>query len=362
MKRIVEVLEDGAQEGVYPGAVLLVAHRGEIVFLEAVGHRAIVPMKQPLKIDTVFDLASLTKPLATTLVMMRLVDQSIIDLDQPLSELLPFADLRDKRKLTPRLLLSHSAGLVDWKPFFMSLVQFPPEIRRAILREQIIGLPFAYSPGSSCLYSDLGFMILEWVIQERTGERLPAYLDRHFFGPLSLKKTFLGIGNRPKDVAPVEMAATEDCPWRKKIIQGDVHDENAYALGGYSGHAGLFGTAGEVHVIVNLLREHYQGRRGDYFGPDTVRSFFKRQEIAEGSTWALGWDTPSPVASSAGKTFSSNSVGHLGFTGTSVWMDLEKDVVVILLSNRIHPTRTNGKIRAFRPKLHDKVMEVLFAL
>ena len=360
MKRIVEVLEDGTKEGVYPGAVLLIACRGEIVFLKAVGHRSIVPMKRPMKIDTVFDLASLTKPLATTLVMMKVVDQGIIDLDQALSELLPFADLRDKRKLTPRLLLSHAAGLADWKPFFMGLIQFPPEIRRAILREQIIGLPFAYSPGTSCIYSDLGFMILEWVIQERTGERLPSYLDRDFFGPLSLKKTFLGSENRPKDVTPEQMAATEDCPWRKKVIQGDVHDENAYALGGYSGHAGLFGTAEEIHAVVDLLREHYWGRRRDYFSPDTVRSFFKRQEIAKDCTWALGWDTPSPVNSSAGKTFSSNSVGHLGFTGTSVWMDLEKDVVVVLLSNRIHPTRTNEKIRAFRPKLHDKVMEVLF--
>jgi CubicO group peptidase (beta-lactamase class C family) len=188
---------------------------------------------------------------------------------------------------------------------------------------------------------------------------LPQYVEQHFYRPLSLQKTFFIEGNRQDQYSPHDFAPTEECPWRTKVIQGEVHDENAHALGGYSGHAGLFGTAEEVYEIVTLLREHYLGIRQDYLNPEMVRTFFTRQTRAEGSTWALGWDTPSLKDSSSGRFFSENSVGHLGFTGTSVWMDLEKDVVVILLTNRIHPTRDNEKIKTFRPELHDTVMKDL---
>ena len=128
---------------------------------------------------------------------------------------------------------------------------------------------------------------------------------------------------------------------------------------GYSGHAGLFGTAEEVLALVNMLREHYRGNRDDFFSAATVREFFRRQNIVKDCTFALGWDTPSPENSSAGKYFSEHSVGHLGYTGTSVWMDLEKDVIVVFLTNRVHPTRKNKKIKAFRPLIHDTVMEML---
>ena len=188
---------------------------------------------------------------------------------------------------------------------------------------------------------------------------LPRYLERHYYGPLSLQNTFFNEGNRQSKNPTHAFAATEECPWRNKVIQGEVHDENAHALGGYSGHAGLFGMAEEVYRVVNLLKDHYLGKRQDYLNPKTVRTFFTRQDKVEGSTWTLGWDTPSPEDSSSGRYFSGNSVGHLGFTGTSIWMDLEKDVVVILLTNRIHPRRDNTKIRAFRPQIHDLIMKEL---
>jgi CubicO group peptidase (beta-lactamase class C family) len=142
-------------------------------------------------------------------------------------------------------------------------------------------------------------------------------------------------------------------------MRGYVHDENAYVLGGYSGHAGLFGTAEEVYLLIDLLRVHFLGQRSDYLRPETVKTFFSRQDVVNGSTWALGWDTPSTQDSSSGRYFSSNSVGHLGFTGTSIWMDFEKDIIVVFLTNRIHPTRNNEKIKAFRPKIHDVIMEEL---
>ena len=369
-QKIIEVLQRGIDDAVFPGAVALVTWRGKIVFFEHVGYRSLVPHRAPMKRDTVFDLASLTKVMATTPAIMKLVDEGRIALDDPLSELIPHANLGDKKELTLRLLLTHSAGLADWKPFYEKLRDHLLKERKRLLREWIIEEPFAYQPGKGSLYSDLGFMLLEWVIEERTRETLPDFVQRNFYGPLGLKRTlFRGTseeGNPPRPhftkggkMSTEEFAATEHCHWRKRVLQGEVHDDNAWTLGGYSGHAALFSTAEEIYVIANMLREHYLGKRNDFFKPETVREFFRRQEIIKGSDWALGWDTRALEGSSAGKYFSRDSVGHTGFTGTSIWMDLEKDVIAILLSNRVHPKRDNDKIKQFRPVFHDAVMEEL---
>ena len=355
---VIEVLHRGIADRAFPGAVALVAQRGKIIFCEHVGDRSLVPERASMTRDTIFDLASLTKVFATVPAIMRLVDQGRISLDDPLSKLIPSAKLGDKRDLTLRLLLTHSAGLVDWKPFFEKLRDQPLTDRKRLLREWIIEEPFAYEPGKGSIYSDLGYMLLEWVIEEKTGHRLPEYVREYFYGPLGLKRTFFG-GGEGRGLAKEEFAATEDCPWRKKVLQGEVHDDNAWTLGGYSGHAGLFSTAEEIHVMANMLREHYLGKRKDFFKPETVREFLRRQDIVKGSDWGLGWDTRALEESSAGKYFSRDSVGHTGFTGTSIWMDLEKDVIAILLSNRVHPKRDNDKIKQFRPLFHDAVMEEL---
>jgi CubicO group peptidase (beta-lactamase class C family) len=351
------LLLEGIKEGIFPGAVLLTSHKGSIVFLEEAGYCSSTPRSEPIRKHTIFDLASLTKPLATTLAIMKLVDQGDLYLDQTLDSILPVDLPKDKRILTPRLLLCHCSGFADWRPFYLELERLEIEKRKESLRERLLNMPLIYRPGKETLYSDLGFMLLEWVVEERAGMPLHLFLDKHFYVPLSLKNTFFSSDIRPAGFADDRFAATEDCPWRKKIVSGYVHDENAYALGGYSGHAGLFGTAGDVYTLVNLLRNHFLGGREDYLRTETVRMFFSRQDIVKGSTWALGWDTPSPQGSSSGKYLSPNSVGHLGFTGTSVWMDLDKDIIVIFLTNRVHPTRNNEKIREFRPMIHDLVME-----
>jgi CubicO group peptidase (beta-lactamase class C family) len=357
--RIREFLLNGVREGVYPGAVLLVAREGEAVFFEEAGNRMILPQAEPMRKDTIFDLASLTKPLATTLAVMKLVDEGKIRLDQPIQDLITGEVPNDKKGLTPRLLLSHSAGFIDWQGFYLELEQFEPKERKSILRNRLLEMPLAYPPGKGTIYSDLGFMLLEWIVQHSAGEGMHEFLDEQFYIPLSLRRTFLGCADNLRTFASDEFAATEDCPWRKRIIQGDVHDENAYVLGGYSGHAGLFGTAEEVYGLVALLRSHFLGERSDFLSPDTVRAFFIRQKLVAGSTWALGWDMPSPENSSSGRYFSENSVGHLGFTGTSIWMDLEQDRIAILLTNRVHPTRNNEKIKAFRPQIHDLIVQEL---
>jgi len=356
-ERIEALLNKGVEAGVYPGAVLVTARGGMPPIFHAVGSRMLAPSERPMEKGTRFDLASLTKPLATTLAVMKLVDMGKMGLDQPLEALLPKAVPEDKKTITPRRLLSHSAGLVDWLPFYLQLDRVALEERKSLIREALLNLPLRYTPGTRTLYSDLGFMLLEWVIEAVAGVDLPQFMAQICFLPLTLKETGLFGGDIPDPSVRGRFAATEDCPWRKQIVQGRVHDENAYALGGYSGHAGLFGTAAEVYILANLLIEHWRRERSDFLRPETVRTFFQRQKRVQGGTWALGWDTPSLENSSAGKYFSPRSVGHLGFTGTSIWMDLEQDVVVILLTNRIHPTRKNEKIRAFRPLLHDSVME-----
>jgi serine-type D-Ala-D-Ala carboxypeptidase len=354
-KKLTDLLKDGLREGIYPGAVLLVALHGQINIIKAVGNRSIIPDVLPMKKDTIFDLASLTKPLATTLAIMRLVDKARIGLDESISKIIRSHPLGDKKDLTLRLILCHCAGLKDWMPFYKDIIHFEEGLRKGALRERIIEEPLLYPPGKQCLYSDLGFMLLEWVVEETSGETLRDFVHEKFYMPLGLKRTFLSKGDTPFDRE--EFAATEDCPWRKRVIQGEVHDENAYAAGGYSGHAGLFGTAEDVHIIAEMLKGHYLGKRNDFFSPEILREFFRRQEIIKGATWAMGWDTPSAEGSSAGRFISVNSVGHLGFTGTSLWMDLDQDMVVIFLSNRIHPGRDNVKIKSFRPLLHDLIFK-----
>ncbi len=351
-------MKKGVDEGVFPGAVLLVAHKDEVVFFEKAGNRALVPEPLPMKKDTPFDLASLTKPLVTTLSMMKLFDQGVVHPDQTLGDPLQISIPRDKTGITLRYLLSHCAGFRDWMPFYLELVNEKPQRRKSLLRERLLKDPLEYSPGKRTVYSDLGFMMLEWVIEKVAGGSLSRYFHEQFLMPLSLEKAlFLGINDSKRK--RVEFAATEVCPWRNRVLQGEVHDENASVLGGYSGHAGLFGTAQGVYGIAKSLKEHFHGLRDDCFKPKTVKTFFEKQSLVPGSTWALGWDTPSPAGSSAGRYFSSDSVGHLGFTGTSLWMDLHHDVLVVFLTNRIHPSRKNTNIRAFRPQLHNMIMEQL---
>ena len=353
---------NGVQKGVFPGAVLLVAYENEIVLFEVVGNRSLAPDDFPMQGETIFDLASLTKPLATSVALMKLVDEGTISLDQPLETLLPKSLPSAKKHLTCRQLLSHSAGFSDWKPYYIELVKYRPDERKSLVRKWILDSRLLYPPGRDSLYSDLGFIVLEWIVEEVAGMALDLFVEDCLYKPFLLDNTFLGNAISKGAYTKEIFAATEDCRWRNRIIRGEVHDENAFALGGFSGHAGLFGPAGDVYKIVNLLREHYAGLRHDFLKPDTVREFFRRQKGSNSFTWALGWDTPSRENSSSGKYFHPNSVGHLGFTGTSVWIDLEKNVSVVFLTNRVHPTRNNLRIKEFRPLLHDTVMKALLCV
>ena len=355
MKPVRGLMQRGVAEGVFPGGVLLVAKKDRVVFFEAFGHARLAP-ERPMTIDTVFDLASLTKPLATTLVLMLLVQQGRLSLEQTLGAAIPGFSTTKKKHITVRQLLSHTSGLPDYRPYYTKLNELSPSERKGSLRTLLLAEGLIQQPGEASLYSDVGFMILQWIVEVITRRPLDGVVEESVYLPLGLKNLFFVTSNVRKKKVDRPYAATENCPWRGKILDGVVHDENAYALGGVAGHAGLFGTAQDVYgILKELLRVYTDRPNSGLFRRDVVQTFLKRQ--SDIGSWALGFDTPSRPDSSSGRYFCDQSVGHLGFSGTSFWIDLLKGAIVILLTNRIHPNRENVKIRAFRPLLHDTVMD-----
>lgn len=349
-----QLMRQALDDGVFPGAVLLVSREGQRACHEAFGYRDLIT-RPPMTIDTIFDLASLTKPLATALAVMMLVEEKHLDLAQHLGDALPAFAKGPKAAIKIENLLYHNAGLADYRPFYQQLGHLPFDKRQKALRKLLIDEPLLHPIGSRVLYSDIGFMILEWLVEHTGGKRLDRFVSEKVYQPLGLGNLFfVDLKASPPQAV---FAATEQCAWRQKLLSGQVHDENAYVVGGIQGHAGLFGSAADVHrLLLELLAAYHGNHSRHLFSPNLVRVFFRR---LANSDKALGFDAPSPAGSSAGRFFSANSVGHLGFTGTSFWMDLERSIIVILLSNRVHPTRDNEAIKAFRPKLHDAVMEYL---
>ncbi|HXG53104.1 MAG TPA: serine hydrolase domain-containing protein [candidate division Zixibacteria bacterium] len=364
--------QEAVEQGVFPGAVVLVGREDEVVYQQAFGFRSLVPERTPMRIHTIFDLASLTKPLATTLAVMLLVKERKVRLDDRVTRFFPTFGVFGKHTVSVRQLLSHTSGLAAWKPYYEEIVKAERAGRihfvasrgaKSYVLEQIHRDRPVSVPGTQSLYSDLGFMVLGQLVEELTGATLDRFCQEQIFRPLELRSTsFVDLTQlRTRRLEPVvEMIApTENCPWRKKILCGEVHDDNAYAMGGVAGHAGLFSSAQDIHRLVSRLSRCYRGE--DNFLPaPLLREFLTRDGTVHDSSYALGWDTPSGTQSAAGSLFSPRSVGHLGFTGTSLWWDLDKNCHVILLSNRIHPTRKNERIRDFRPRIHDLIMKALF--
>lgn len=367
-----EAFNEAVAQGVFPGAVVLVAKGDEIAFERAFGCRSLAPEKTPMQSDTIFDLASLTKPLATAIAMMLLVREKKIRLEDRVTRFFPNFGVFGKTHVTFRHLLAHCSGLPAWKPYYEDIVKGEKDGRinfvasraaksyvfECIHREKPIALP-----GIQSLYSDLGFMLLGEVVEEISGWTLDRYCQDKIFKPTGLRSTsFVDLTQlRMRRLQPAKemIAPTENCVWRKKMLCGEVQDDNAYAMGGVAGHAGLFSSARDIHSLLRRLNRCLRGE--DPFVPaPLVREFFTRDQTVRGSTYALGWDTPSAENSSGGTHFSPSSVGHLGFTGTSVWWDQEKDCHVILLSNRVHPSRAGDKIKSFRPHIHDLIMKALF--
>jgi len=364
---------EAVEQQVIPGATIVVRVGDDVAFEGAFGFRTIQPDRQPMRLETVFDLSSLTKPLATAVAVMMLMRDGKLRLDDRVTRFCHDFGVHGKGRITFRNLLSHCSGLTAWRPFYQQIAEIERSGKvnfmasrgaKEYVYEQIHREKPQAASATTTIYSDLNFMLLGEVIEQIGGIALDRFCREKIYRPLGLRTTdFIDISmvrTRRLEPVPEMFAPTEVCPSRKRLLVGEVDDENAYAMGGVSGHAGLFAPVREVDRIVRELLASYHGR-SDFVPQKVLREFWTRDATVEGSTWALGWDTPSPAYSSSGRRFSPAAVGHLGFTGTSIWIEPERKIAVSLLTNRVHPRRDNQAIRDFRPKIHDLVMETLGA-
>jgi CubicO group peptidase (beta-lactamase class C family) len=362
-------LDRAVASGVFPGAVLAVRCGGEPAVHFCAGQLSTSPAGPPVRPSTTYDLASLTKPLATATSLALLIQEGCCSLDDIVAEHLPECAEAPIGAATIRHLLTHSSGLPAWRGFYERL---SPDGKIPSSREerdrakqsmlQLIRTEMqVYERGARSLYSDLGFTLLGMIVERRSRQPLGNFFYHRFVRPLGgLRIAFvlaeqLGefLDRVNKDDGGV--APTEVDPWRGRLLCGEVHDQNAAALGGEAGHAGLFGTAAAVLAVTGEWLRAYHGRKA-LLDQGIVREFTRQQQLGTASSWALGWDTPS-MPSSAGRHFPSLSFGHLGYTGTSVWVDPQHELEVVLLSNRVHPTSRNETIREFRPLIHDLVYQ-----
>lgn len=359
------------RHAVFPGAVLVVGRGGETVYSRAVGCRSLLPEVTAMQKDTVFDVASLTKVMVTVPLVMQAVEQGRLNVNKKLSEIVQTFATHGKERITIRHLLTHCSGFPATAPYYKRISKADTSDRLGIMTSrgavdliygEILRSALDNLPGKVTKYSDIGFILLGNVLETISGMPLDKLAQRGIFQPLELRSTgYIDLTKiRRRGIAPITemIAPTAECPWRHKILCGEVHDDNAWAMGGVAPHAGVFSTAEDVHAFAAEMINCYHGR-SDFLHRELVRQFWTLDTTVPGSTWALGWDTPSPQGSSSGQFFSPNSVGHLGYTGCSLWIDPEREIDVVLLSNRIHPSVENNAIKEFRPMIHDLVMEAL---
>jgi CubicO group peptidase (beta-lactamase class C family) len=357
-----------------PGAVVLarMPRDGEVLDHCSVRGLAVVrPERLPMTRETIFDLASLTKPIATTTAILWLVHDGAIGLDDPVSKFLPTFSERDKEGVTLRHLLAHASGLKPWRAFHDVLLE-----KERKTGERLIGTPAArefvidrvlrsglvHEPGAAAVYGDLDFITLGAVVEAVSHQGLDDFCRERIFEPLGLRETFFvptGEAGGLPDPLRQRVAATENCPWRERVVWGEVHDPNAFAMGGVAGHAGLFASADDVMKFAQVVLDVWHGR-SDALPRELLRAFTERQNLPKGSDWALGWDTPSAGRSSSGQHFGTHSIGHLGFTGTSLWIDLEREAVVVMLTNRVHQVAKRSRFE-LRPIVHDRILEAFQA-
>jgi serine-type D-Ala-D-Ala carboxypeptidase len=363
-ERVYRVLDEAMAARAFPGCAFGVLARGDVVLKGALGRFTYEPGSPAVRPETVYDVASLTKVVATSAMAMLLEQGGKLDVETPLGEVLPaFVGGRaaddPARRVTLRHLLAHNSGLPGYVQFFRTATTADA------LMDACLRLPLEAEPGARAEYSDPGFILLGKALEAMTGETLDAWVKREVFKPLGLTQTrFCPVpGHQTELIPPTE----EDTTFRRRRIQGEVQDENAYVLGGVAGHAGIFSCvpdllrfsleildAGDPDVRALTGPEPNSVR---LFEAATVERFSKRQG-PEGSSRALGWDTPSEH-SSAGRHFSHHSIGHLGYSGCSFWIDLDARVAVVLLTNRTWPDRSSQLIKTVRPAFHDAVREAL---
>lgn len=345
--RAFKILTGAVEEKAFPGAATAITHTGKVVALKALGRFTYDATSPPVETESIFDLASLTKVVATTTMAMILYERGLLDLEMPVVGILPEFRSEDPRRdaITFHQLLAHSSGLPAYERLFLRCKS------KDDLLQEAFAVPLKHNPGTRAEYSDVGFIVLGVALERIAGEAIDRFCQREIFGPLGMFHTSYNPPNSSQFKIP---PTADDKAFRKRIIQGEVQDENASVMGGIGPHAGLFASASDVarfaHAMLNggapILRT------------ETLSFFTRREHSPAETSRALGWDTPSSPSQS-GKYFSPASYGHLGYTGTSLWVDPERQVSVTLLTNRTWPDCENQAIKDVRPAFHDAVMEAL---
>jgi serine-type D-Ala-D-Ala carboxypeptidase len=348
MRPVTNFLDSAVSAGAAPGAVLAILHGNER-FIHGSGQLGADQPGTP-GATTIYDLASITKVVGLTTAIMLAVDEKKLALDDAVQRYLPSFAGPMKDRVTVRMLLTHTSGLPAWRPLF----------RETSTRAEAFALvdttALDFSPGTTEVYSDLGAIVLTQLVETIYRERLDSLLQQRLFGPLGMTST----GYLPDSTERERIAPTELDPWRGRVLRGEVHDENAAVMGGVSGHAGLFSSGSDMLTFADWILAQWEGRTAPLtVRASTLHEFTRRSNLEPGSTRALGWDTPSP-GGSAGSRLSPRSFGHTGFTGTSLWIDPERRLAIILLSNRVNPTRNNPRWATVRAHVADLVMATLF--
>jgi CubicO group peptidase (beta-lactamase class C family) len=369
--RVDRAIEKAIERAEIPGAVLYarMPKEGErLEHLSRHGLAVVRPERIPMARDTIFDVASLTKPVATTTALLWLVHDGALHLDDPVAKHLPAFAERGKEAIRVRHLLAHASGLKPWRAYHEVLrekerktgerIVATPAAREFIV-DRTLRSALVHEPGEAAVYGDLDFIALGALVEAVARRPLDELCQERIFEPLGMRDSFfvrLADGACPlPDALRRRVAATENCPWRGRILWGEVHDPNAFAMGGVAGHAGLFSTADDLMRFAQAMVDAWHGRESP-LPAALVREFTTPQRLPAGSGWALGWDTPTPGASTSGQYFSPRSVGHLGFTGTSLWIDFESEAIVVFLTNRVHLVAKRSRFE-LRPQVHDLVIE-----
>lgn len=346
--KVDSLMNKALADSVFPGGVLLIGQRGKVIYKKPFGKYTYEQKSQKMKADAIFDLASVSKVVGTTTAAMMLVDAGKLNLDDKVIKYLPEFDNHGKDVITVRNLLMHNAGFVPWKPFYKKYNSAKQVIA------DIMNTELEYKPGTETKYSDLSMITLQQIIQKISGKPLDKFLRTKLFNRLGMKNTMYNPSAKiRKRCVPTE----KDNYWRMMTMKGKVHDETAYLLNGVAGHAGLFSTAEDLAKFMYMMLNGGKYGNKKILNSGTIEEWTKRQ--TEQSSRGLGWDTKSELYASCGDLFSKNSFGHTGFTGTSVWADKDRELFVILLTNRVYPTRKNRKIIKFRPILHNAVIEAV---
>ena len=352
--RLNDLLSGLVDTGATPGAVVVAGSHDTVLAERAAGRLSYTADADPVTTDTIYDLASLTKIIVTTPLVMRLYETGRLDLNAPVSRHVPEFAGGARDHVTIADLLAHCGGLLWWTDLYRQARDLPTAGAMRFYLERICELPLDYEPRTRTVYSDLGFILLGAVLEQVTGASLDRLAEDEIFLPLGMRE----IRYNPPATLRSRIAPTEDDPEQGGVLTGVVHDENARGLGGVAPHAGLFATAQSLVPFAQMWLAEGAAGDGRVFDSATIHRFSRRALLVDDSSRALGWDTPTP-GSSCGNRFSSASFGHTGFTGTSVWIDPEQDLFVVLLSNRVHPTRENIQLAELRPEFHDALVDVL---